>query len=349
MSNSNILLVDVDSQIPNLALMKISAHHRARGDEITVKKLGISYFPTRKKQIQTVYVDGYDEVYVSAIFPESSKSFCLTLEHPRIPADGTYLDTEGKMPRVYKGGTGFDLQTKLPEKIECMRPDYSIYPEGNTSYGFLTRGCSRRCSFCIVYEKEGHIRLDTALEDIVQHKQVKFLDNNILMHPEHMNLLAQIKNAGIRCQFNQGLDIRCITDENAKALSELRYLGNYIFAFDWLSEEAKVAKGLSIFKKYVSEPWRTKFFVYCHPDMDIAADVVYRCEWLRKHEALPYVMRDISCWASENSDFYIDFCAYTNQPNLFKKMSFAEYIAKRQPKNVARREKSLSLYQGSEG
>ena len=328
-----ILLVDVDSQIPNLALMKIAAWHKRLGHDVFFIQLGISYFPTRKKPLQNVCTDDYKTVYVSAIFPGSVKMFRLS----------------GACRDIYTGGTGLDLRVKLPSEVEKMLPDYNLYPDNDISYGFLTRGCSRRCSFCLVHKKEGDIRLDTALEDIVRHKKVKFLDNNILMHPKHMRLLRQIKDANIRCQFNQGLDIRLVTDENAQVLNSLTYLGEYIFAFDRISEEKKISKGLALFQRYVTAPWRTKFFVYCHPDMDILSDVVYRCEWLRKREALPYLMRDISCWESEASDFYVDYCAYVNQPNLFKKMSFEEYMVKRQPKNIKRRDKSLKLYRGCRG
>jgi hypothetical protein len=324
-----ILLLDVDSKIPNLALMKLSAYYKSLGDTVELKRLGVSYFPTRRGKPRVLDVEKYDKVFVSAIFPGSKQSFSLR------------GDSE-----IGLGGTGLNISAKLPEHIEALKPDYSIYPDNKFSYGFLTRGCIRNCSFCLVRQKEGGIRLDTPLEDIIQHDKVKFMDNNILAHPEHLRLLREIRDSGIQCQFNQGLDIRLVTEDNAKLLSEIKYLGEYIFAFDRLSDEAKVSEKLKIFKFFVPKDWKTKFFVYCHPDMDIESDIVYRCEWLRRNGALPYLMRDISCWDSANCDFYVDLCAYVNQPNLFKKMSFEEYMEKRQPNNRARRERSLALYRG---
>jgi hypothetical protein len=55
----NILLVDVDSKIPNLALMKLSAWHKAKGNQVVLQKLGISGYPGKKKPV-TVDTTGYD-------------------------------------------------------------------------------------------------------------------------------------------------------------------------------------------------------------------------------------------------------------------------------------------------
>ena len=81
--------------------------------------------------------------------------------------------------------------------------------------------------------------------------------------------------------------------------------------------------------------------------MDIKKDVLYRIKWCYDNKVLPYLMRDINCWDSENNDFYIDLCAWCNQPSLFKKMPFDEYIKKRQSKNIARQEKAMGIYYGN--
>ena len=120
-------LIDVDSHnFPNLALMKISAHHKARGDDVQ----------------WAIPLEHYDVVYQSKVF------------------DDTYspdIDWQPNADRIVKGGTGYGLDNKLPDEIEHIYPDYSIYPEltEDTAYGFLTRGCPRHCDFCIVGDKEG--------------------------------------------------------------------------------------------------------------------------------------------------------------------------------------------------
>jgi hypothetical protein len=90
------------------------------------------------------------------------------------------------------GGPGVDLTTVLPDEVDKCEPDYSIYPENNISYGFISRGCIRKCSFCVVSRKEGYIRQVANVDDIVRHKVVKFLDNNILALPNHKDILKEI-------------------------------------------------------------------------------------------------------------------------------------------------------------
>lgn len=116
-------LIDVDGHnFPNLALMKISAYHKQQGDKVEF----VNFF------------EKYDKVYKTKVFTFS---------------DDDYTVINAK--EVIKGGTGYDLQNKLPSQIEFMYPDYDLYDIKNIAYGYLTRGCPRGCKFCIVQEKEG--------------------------------------------------------------------------------------------------------------------------------------------------------------------------------------------------
>lgn len=321
---TKILLVDVDSKIPNLALMKISTYYKQQGCLVELRKIGYSYYPHNKNCM--VFVDEYDKVFVSTIFK---------INVGRISFVGN--------SEIVKGGVGYDLTNKLSEQIESLEPDYSLYPDNNFSYGFITRGCIRNCDFCVVRKKEGLIHQVNTISNIVKHKKVKFLDNNILAFNRHLDILKELKEKKIRCQFNQGLDIRLINDNNAKLLSELKYLGEYIFAFDNIMDKNKIEKGLYILKKYITKDWKIKFYIYCNPCMDIQEDVLNRINWCRKNKVLPYLMRDISCWKSDKKDFYTDLCAYCNQPNMFKKLSFEQFMQKR-TKNVQRQKESKRIY-----
>ena len=318
-----ILLVDVDSKIPNLALMKLSTFHKS-WDDVDIIRLNISYYPNRRKQ-KTVNISEYDKVYVSTIFKGSLD----------------YVNFIGGVEIIY-GGTGYNIKSSLSLDIEELMCDYSIYPENKNSYGFLTRGCIRNCSFCVVPEKEGWIRKVADVSDIVRHSKVYFLDNNILAYNGHKEILKELLDKKVKCQFNQGLDIRLLDDENSKLLSELMYLGEYIFAFDDVKFEKVITRKLSLFKKCLGKDWRIKFFIYCDANHPID-DVVYRLNWCKDHEVLPYLMRNINCWDSANKDFYVDLAAYCNQPNIWKKMSPEEYIIKRQPKNIERQSVFCSM------
>jgi len=314
-----VLLIDADSVIPNIALMKLGSWHKNKGDQVLLHRCNLPYYPNRKKQ--EYYVpDGFDIKYCSVVF------------------EGNISYIKGE--NVIFGGTGVDLITKLPNEVECCSPDYTLYPDNQTSYGFITRGCIRKCSFCKVPEKEGYIHKVNDIDNIVRHKKVKFLDNNILAYPDHEKVLQELIEKKIKCQFNQGLDIRLLNQNNSNLLSKLRYLNEYIFAFDSLAYRRTIEEKLLLLKW--AKDWQLKFFVYVHPDMPIR-ETVQRISFLKEHKCLPYVMRDISCWDSLNNEFYIDICAYTNQVHLFKKMSFSEFLFKRHT-SKNRIEQSLRIW-----
>ena len=201
----HIGLIDVDSHnFPNLALMKISAWHKKRGDTVEWA------FPLAK----------YDIVYQSKVF------------------DDTYSPDIEWIPqaeKIIKRGTGYGLDNKLPDEIEHIYPDYSLYPNltDNTAYGYLTRGCPRHCDFCIVGDKEGlrSIRVADLSEFWNGQRYIKLLDPNMLACREHMDLLRQLIDSGAYVDFTQGLDIRLTNEENITAINHLK-LKEIHFAWD---------------------------------------------------------------------------------------------------------------------
>lgn len=315
-----ILLIDADSTIPNLALMKLSAYWKRKGFVVDFLALHIPYYPSRIKKHHTIDTSGYAKTFCSVVF-------CGNAEY----VHGTDIEF---------GGTGVDIEKKLPDNIEREKPDYSLYPENKYSYGFISRGCIRNCSFCKVPKKEGHIHKVANVDDIVRHKKVKFLDNNILALPEHKEILAEIVQKNIKCQFSQGLDIRLLDSENSDLLSKINYLGEYIFAFDNWAYKRTIEEKIKLLSW--RKDWQLKFFVYVHPSMDIS-ETSSRVEWLRDHKCLPYIMRDITCWKDTRSNFYTDLASYCNQPAFFKKMEFSVFLEKRY-KNKERIEKSKRLW-----
>lgn len=315
-----ILLIDADSTIPNLALMKLSAYWKRQGFVVDFLALHIPYYPSRIKKQHTIDTSGYVKTLCSVVF-------CGNAEY-----------VHGK--DVEFGGTGVDIEKKLPDNIEREEPDYSLYPENKYSYGFISRGCIRNCSFCFVPKKEGMIKQVATVDSIVRHKVTKFLDNNILALPNHKDILQELVEKQVKCQFNQGLDLRLVDAENSQLLSKMNYFGEYIFAFDNWAYRRIIEEKIKLLSW--RKDWQLKFFVYIHPEMPLA-ETVKRIVWLKGNQCLPYIMRDISCWQSENSDFFVDLAAYCNQVNLFKKMEFSVFLEKRY-KNKERIEKSKRLW-----
>lgn len=179
-------LIDVDghSHFPNLALMKLSAYHKANGDSV---------------EWYDIFGD-YDIVYLSKVFTFTPD----------------YLQVIGNAERVVRGGTGYNITTTLPREAEKIVPDYSIYPyiDKRTAYGFTTRGCIRKCKWCVVPKKEGSIYPYQDVDEIAVNGRdhLILLDNNILAAGEYgIGQLKKIIERGYRVDYNQAMDARLVT------------------------------------------------------------------------------------------------------------------------------------------
>ena len=140
--------------------------------------------------------------------------------------DVTILDMSGQhydriyASKVFAGGSGYDIKSRLPEEIELQTPDYELF-KTDYSIGFTSRGCIRDCGFCIVRDKEGDIH--EADTNWIKHQKVMALDNNFLASPKWKEKLEQFIRDGNRVCFSQGLDIRLVNEENAQLLAKLKY------------------------------------------------------------------------------------------------------------------------------
>jgi radical SAM superfamily enzyme YgiQ (UPF0313 family) len=330
-----ILLVDVDSTIPNLPLMKLSTFHKGKGYVVELIRLQYDGKPG-KRQRTLIRNKGYEQVYISIIFTPNRD--VIKIEDPEI--------------KNYQfGGTGTeDITKQLPKDIDDLEQDYSLYPDNDEILGFYSRGCPNKCFFCKVPIKEGNLYKYNDWEKIVENgkkyglQKVRFLDNNFLAYPDCEKVMQELIDNNIRCSFNEGLDFRQITEGKAKLLSELRYYPTeYIFAFDNAGYLPLIEKQYKIIKKYIKQDWKIKFYCYVHPDMALK-DTVLRLEWCRNNKALVYIMKDKACYSSPNKDFYRDICSWCNAPGIYKNHGFMEHM-NRHSKDNTRILKSCKLYQ----
>lgn len=258
-------LIDVDGHhYPNLALMKLSAWHKSRGDTVD----------------WWWGFDHYDRVYMSKVFDET---YTPDIPEP-VNAD-----------EIVKGGTGYGLDNKLPDEIEHICPDYSIYPEltRDTAFGFLSRGCPRGCHFCIVAGKEG--RRSVKVADLSEwwsgQKNIVLMDPNLLACPEHMDLLGQLIDSKAWVDVNQGFDCRLLTSEKIDAINRVK-LKEIHFAWDYMKETDAVLRGLSLYKELATRKPHGKYAtVYTLVNYDTTMEEnLYRIYTLRGMGYDPYVM-----------------------------------------------------------
>lgn len=323
-----VLLVDVDSKIPNIALGKISTYHKERKDEVVFVRLGFKGHYHRKERFKTINAKGFDKVYVSNIFVKNQNLFKIV-----------------NCDKVLIGGVGsINMKKKLPKKIDSLNIDYSLWPDNDRSYGFITRGCIRKCKFCFVPKTEGNLYKYNNIKNIVKHDKVCFMDNNILAYDKHLEILQELVDMKIECQFNQGLDIRLITHENAKLLSKLRYLSKRTFAFDDIKYKPVIEKKIKIVKKYIPSDWIIRFFIYCNANMPIQ-DTITRLKWCRDNKCLPYLMTDENCSKSNNKEFYSSIRNYCNFAVYFCGKTYEEYV-KLKTKNKKLRREFVAMWNG---
>lgn len=298
----NIGLLAVDSIYPNLALMKLSAAHKANGDNVDW------YNP----------FDSYDIVYLSKIF-----SFTDDYPHPIVNAQV-----------IKRGGTGYDYTTTLPAEIDSLQPDYSLYPsiDNRTAYGFLTRGCVRHCKWCIVPKKEGFIKPYMDIEQIAVNgrDKVVLMDNNVLAIDYGLRQIEKIAKLGIHVDFNQGLDARLVTEDVAQLLAKTKWIKRIRLACDTPAQIAECDKAIDRIDKYgykgeyliycillddINEcyerviHWRnrgSRFFPFCQPYRD-----------LTKPNVIPVWQKDMANWANKKQRFRTcDFKDYQPRKNF---------------------------------
>lgn len=290
-------MIDVDGHnYPNLAQMKISRWHKEQGHHVEWCD-GLSH---------------YDVVFISKVFDFS-------------PDWTQCIDAE----IVVRGGTGYGLENDnpLPSHIEHCYPDYSLYGIKDTAYGFLTRGCPRRCPFCIVGDKEGtkSVKVADLSEFWSGQRNIVLNDPNILACNEWEDLLLQLAKSGAWVDFNQGLDARLMTEAKAEALGETK-VKEIHFAWDDYQQRDAVLRGLEIYKKYAKrKPHGHSCIVYTLVNFDTTLDQdLERIYTLRRLGFLAYVMVYNK---SKSAPIYRKLQRWVNNRFIFAKCdNFNDYL-----------------------
>lgn len=273
-------LIDVDGhRFPNIPLMKISAWHKAKGDHV--------------EWYEPMFSGHMDIVYMSKVFSFTEDyEMCIDADKIIMGGSGYAITLENGREVYHK-----EKDIELPPEIEHMYPDYSIYREftgwhkrktKQTVYGFLSRGCPRGCSFCHVEAKEG--RRSRKVADLKEfwngQGHIVLCDPNILACKEWKDLLQQLIDSGAWVDFNQGLDIRLMTEEKAEMLKQIK-IKNFHFAWDRYQDKETILPKFKMFKEITGINER-KLIVYvlCNFDSTFEQDL----------ERI-YTLRDMGYWS----------------------------------------------------
>lgn len=337
-------------RFPNLVCEKISGYWKAKGAEVVLL-------------MDYNWGSDFDHIYISKVFTDTP-----------IPGWVAEIREQGldSAQTTHIGGTGFyfDKAPDLPPEIEHHMPDYSLYDnwiEGKVaqakaeaesqgrifnelkyrvqfkeytdySIGFLTRGCFRKCPFC-VNQKFDHVFTHSPLNEFYDESRKKlcFLDDNFLGCPQWKSLLQQVIATGKPFKFKQGIDERLLTEEKCKMLFTSNYDGDLTFAFDNVSDYDLIHEKLKMIRKY-NKTKGVMFYVLVGFESTDAIDIenaFRRVELLLHYRCIPYIMRYMdkneTPWKrSPYRSFYITMARWCNQPSILKKMTFREFCVANQ-------------------
>jgi len=349
-----IAIIDADllgrtkHRFPNLVCEKLSAYWKEKGAEVELK---LNYED----------LEIYDEVYISKVFTDTWVPDWI-LDNVDMDSVTTTLPSN-----IHVGGTGFFFAhaPNLQDEIEHHMPDYHLYDEWiegeverakeeheragkhfnkssfmiqfkeytDYSIGFVTRGCFRKCPFC-VNQKYDRVFLHSPIEEFLdpERKKICLLDDNILGCPEWKSILQQLIELKKPFKFKQGMDERLLTEEKCQLLFSANYDGDYTFAFDNISDYDLIHKKLRLIRKYTKAS-NIKFYVlvgFESTDADDIESMWKRVELLMRYQCLPYIMRyrnkNETPWEdSEYRGMYVTMARWCNQPSFYKKKSFRQY------------------------
>lgn len=325
------LISERQSRFPNLACMKLAGYHKQQG---AVVELLMTYG----------HIQEFDKVYISAVFTETAQ---------RISPDVL------GMPNVTFGGTGFHYAKygdalPLPAEVEHSLPDYTLYRPWlrqqplsritelryymDASIGFLTRGCIRRCPFCVNRDATKVVPW-SPLEEFLDRRRryVVLLDDNILAYgkrcvPLINHVIDVCHGIGCRLEFKQGLDVRLMNDEYARLLARAPHAGDIVFAFDDLQDREEVEHGLRVFRHHLPTA-NAKAYILCgyeRQDVDDIAGMFERLSILWRHRTLGYVMRhdNYNSDAEPMRSIYDQLARWCNQPAFQRSISFRQFCRK---------------------
>lgn len=276
-----VLLIQLDGKLPNVALMRIAAHHRALGDEIELRRAG------NLRSLEPRLWDDHDKVYGSLIFERTR------------PLGERLIEAH---PGATVGGTGWRVEGTLEDVgITTTEQDYSPYARFASSIGFLQRGCRLRCPFCVVPRKEGAVRHEQTVAELWRGdpwpRELLLLDNDFFGNPQWRDRISEIRDGRFKVSFSQGINARAIGKEEAEAIASVNYrddgmkVKRIYTAWDNRKDEKRLFRGLQLLVDAGVKPDHIMVYILIgYWPGETAEDREHRRSRLRDFGARPYPM-----------------------------------------------------------
>lgn len=288
-----VLLIQLDGKLPNIALMRLSAHHKALSNDVAFRHLANQKALDQMADDLFNPLSIYDQVYASAIFEKTAPlaEYLLSLRSDAVI-----------------GGTGVDKRGNLEDiGVTTKMQDYGIYPKFSASIGFTQRGCRFKCSHCVVPEKEGDVTEENTVTDIWRGgdhpKHLHLLDNDFFGQENWQARIDEIKEGGFKVCLNQGINARMLNDQTARALASVLYFDDQFrerriyTAWDNCGDEKRLFAGLDALKRHGIKPEEMMVYMliaYDHRKRVALPKLLesdfYRVQKLKDYGALPYPM-----------------------------------------------------------
>lgn len=240
-----------DAPIHNLALMKISAYHKQRGDEVFIGQP----------------MDKCDLSYASWLFHEYS-----------------FTSLSG-------GPGSMNIHDRLENHgIATLMPDYSLFPQIDYSLGYTWEYCPRHCEFCVTSRQHLKQHHNSILDFLHPNfKKIRILNNNTFTDPHWRETFQEIWEARLTLIDEGGYDLRLLDNEKLEYLNKTHFVGLIHFAFDRAEDETEIRRGLE-FLKGIKHPVQIYVLVGYPKYRPIDRTDIDRCEIIKSAGFDPHIM-----------------------------------------------------------
>jgi hypothetical protein len=281
-----VLLLQLDGKMPNIALMRIAAHHRDRGDEVVLQQA------RRPDSVERGLWDDWDRVYASTIF---TKTLPVVRRLKQV------------FPDAIVGGTGVDIGKPEGEwssldkiGIHAKRQDYGLYPSFRQSIGFTQRGCRLNCYFCVVPKKEGKVRAEQTIAELWRGdpwpRELILLDNDFFGQETWREVCEELRTGAFKVSFSQGINARMLNPLAAQKIAQLDYRDDTMknrcihTAWDSIGDEAPLFRGLNALKAAGVNPRHITVYMLIGSKDDDEEGRLHRVNRLKEFGCRPFPM-----------------------------------------------------------